>query len=341
MKKMICLLLAFCVVFTLAACGNGEEPEIRDWTRKGYFMDDDENLLSVTWMENADEPGWYVGITLGEDLIEDSWGGILHQEGNTLHGTLPTYGSKDPLMVTVSEDGPDGILLTVEGGQTYHLKGYELPQASVIINFNTEGWGYIAYAEGEDAPEVGPDHYAQSGYLGLAAPETYTILAWPQAGNLFVKWTRNGEDYTTEPQFTALLDESAEYVAVFEEDPDWENPAAAFTGDYQCDRAHASVESMGFEDAWISIEWASSAWELTRWDIFGTVDTQTMTIVYSGCTKSNIVFDDSGDVKSQEPEYEDGTGTIVFNEDGTFTWHEDQAEDREDMIFIRIGDGEF
>lgn len=33
-----------------------------------------------------------------------------------------------------------------------------------------------------------------------------------------MKWTRNGEDYSLEPQITLLLDESADYVAVFEPD---------------------------------------------------------------------------------------------------------------------------
>ena len=93
MRKMICLLLAFCMVFALAACGEKKtEHEIKEWTRQGYFMDENENMLSVTWMEDVDEPGWYVGLVLGEDWIEDAWGGMLPKEGNTLHGTLPSSG---------------------------------------------------------------------------------------------------------------------------------------------------------------------------------------------------------------------------------------------------------
>ncbi len=334
MRKMICLLLAFCMVFALGACGEKKtEHEIKEWTRQGYFMDENENMLSVTWMEDVDEPGWYVGLVLGEDWIEDAWGGMLPKEGNTLHGTLPSSGSKGDLTVTISEEGEDDLLLTVEGGETYHFKGSELPQATVMINVNTEGWGYIAYAEGEDTPEIDTEYPAQSAYIGLAEPAVYTFYAWPQAGNVFIKWTKDGEDFSAEPQLTLLLDESAEYVAVFEEDPDWQNPVMNVIGDYQCGRAHAAVRCAGFEDAWITIGWGSSAWELTQWDIFGTLDTDTMTIAYSGCTKSNIVYDENGEVKSQKPEYEGGTGTIVFNGDGTFTWHEDQAGDREDMVF--------
>ena len=59
MKKRISLLLVFCMVFALAACGEKKtEPEIKEWTRQGYFMDENENMLSVTWMDDVDEPGW-------------------------------------------------------------------------------------------------------------------------------------------------------------------------------------------------------------------------------------------------------------------------------------------
>ena len=38
-------------------------------------------------------------------------------------------------------------------------------------------------------------------------------------------------------------------------------------------------------------------------------------------------------IVSQEPEYEDGSGIITFNDDGTFTWHEDQSDSGNDMVF--------
>ena len=333
MKKTICLLLAFCMVFALAACGKQAEPESKDWTRQGYFLDESQNILTVTWMDEVDEPGWYVGCMLGEDLVEDSWGGILPQEGSTLHGTLSSSGSKGDLTVTVSEEGEEGLALAVEGGETYHFKGGELPEASIVVNVSTEGLGYIAYAEGEEAPEIDPEYPAQYAYIGLAEPAVHTFIAWPHTGYLFVKWTKNGADFSAEPQFTALLDESAEYVAVFEEDPGWQNPVMNFIGEYQCDRAHAKVECLDYDEAWVTIDWGSSAWELTRWIIIGQLDTETLTIAYEGANKTNFVYDDNGEVKSEETVYEDGTGTITFREDGSFTWHEDQSESNADLVF--------
>ena len=300
---------------------------------EGYYTDENENMLSVTRMDDVADPGWYVGFFSGENPIEDSYGGIVPQEGNSLHGSLTSGGDRPALTVTVTEEVEDGLQLVVEGGETFHFKVFDMPTASILVSINTEGWGNIAFAEGEEAPEIDPEYPYQSAQINLGEPAVHTFLAWPNEGSRFVKWTKNGEDFSTEPQISVLLDESAEYVAVFAEDPDWQNPVMNFIGEYQCGRAHALVQCAGFQDAWITIQWGSSAWELTQWDIFGTLDTDTLTIAYSGCTKSNIVYDEDGEVKSQEPVYEGGTGTVVFHDDGTFTWYEDQADNADGMLF--------
>ena len=348
MKKIICFILCTIMLFMIAACGtektanSAEQQTVApseaeqasfEWTRQGYFQDENENMLSVTWMEDIDEPGWYVGCTLGEDWVEDAWGGTLPQEGNTLHGTLPSSGSKDDLLVTILEDDNDGLLLVVEGGETYHFTTMDLPDATIFVTISTEGFGMIGYEAGETVPELDPEWPFQSAQVNLAEPETYTFAAAPESGNLFVKWTKNGEEYSTDPVITVLLDESTDFTAVFEEDSDWQNPVMNFIGEYQSDRAHALVECSGTEDALITIEWGGSATELARWDIIGRLDTDTLTINYSGVTKSIVTYDDSGEIVSQEPEYEDGTGTITFNDDGTFTWHEDQSENNKNMVF--------
>ena len=119
MKKLICLAICAVMLLALCACGGtkpadtGNTPAptpapatptptpqpAADWTRAGYFMDEDENLLSVTWMEDVDEPGWYVGVMIGELMV----GGTLPQEGNALHGSLKGWEEDaEPILVTVS-----------------------------------------------------------------------------------------------------------------------------------------------------------------------------------------------------------------------------------------------
>ncbi len=338
MKKRMYALLCASMAIALGACSGQKQStsvkeETTEWTREGYFLDDNENMLTVMWMEDTDEPGWYVSCMLGEDFMEDSWSGILPQEGNSLHGELPTYGSKDPITVTVSEEGEKGMMLVVEGGETYHFTEMEMEEATIFVSVNTEGWGNIEYAEGEEAPEIDPEYPYQSAQINIAEPATYTFTAWPEAGSVFVKWTKNGEEYSADPTITVLLDESADFIAVFEEDPDYVNPITDYVGNYQCDRANAKVETFGVSDTWITIEWGSSASETARWYIVGSFDPETKTINYTGASKANVTYDESGEITEEESVYDDGTGTVVFNDDGTFTWHEDQSESGEDMVF--------
>ncbi len=219
MKKLICLLLSVCMIFAFAACGTQPgpepEPEIKEWTREGYYSDEDDNMLSVTWMDDVDEPGWYVGCSIGGD----NYGNVIPQEGNALHGNLVPDYEDGEFIVTVSEEGTDGLLLVVQGGGTYHFRPMDIPESTICVTLNVEGWGNIDYAEGEKAPEIDTEHPYQSAQINLNEPAEHTFIAWPDDGNLFVKWTKDGKDFSTDPQITVMLDKSADYVAVFEEDP--------------------------------------------------------------------------------------------------------------------------
>ena len=331
MKKLFRLLLTICAALAVAVCGALSEGE--DWARQGAFEDANGNRLLVLPSETEGYEGWAVSFILNGEPI----GWIIQQEGNTLHGNLRGWDeNEEPFIVTVSEEGADGLRLEAEGGETYHFTAMDWPEASIVVTVNVEGWGRIAYAEGEDAPEFDPEFPAQSAYIGLAEPAVHTFAAEPQAGNLFVKWTKNGEDFSTDPQIALLLDESAEYIAVFEEDPDWQNPVMNFIGEYQCDRAQAQVSCFEADKAWITIDWGSSARELTRWIIVGRLDAETLTIAYDGASKTNLVYDEDGEIKSEEQVYGDGTGVIAFHDDGTFTWHEDQSEAGNDLVFAWI-----
>ncbi len=354
MKKLIAVLLAACALFALAACGGTKqetapapteapaaaqtpapsEPDGgADWTTEGFFTDADGNMMSITLMDDVDEPGWYVAAMLGGDVGEDSWGGMLTPVGNALKGELPSSGEKAPISVTVTKNGETGILFAVEGGETYEFDVYQMPEATITVTVNVDGWGNFDYAQGEQAPEPDPEYPYQSAQINLAGPETHSFVAWPDEGWAFVKWTKNGEDFSTEPQITVLLDESADFIAVFEKSDDGQNPVMNFIGEYQSGRARALVECDGVDGARITIEWAGSAWETARWVIVGPLDTDTLTIAYAGCVKSVLTYDDKGELKSEEVEYEDGTGSVVFGEDMTFTWHEDQSEYGTDLVF--------
>ncbi|GEM_PF-905950 len=332
MKKLICLILTVCLTCTCLLCSALSEAQA--WTRQGYFQDENGNTLLVDLSETEGYEGWSVSLTLEEETL----GWILKQEGSTLKGNLRGWDeTAEPFMVTVSEEGDDDLKLETEDGREYHFKAYELPEISFTVTLLTEGWGEIAYTEGENRPEFDPDYPVQSAYIGLTEPAVYTFAALPHAGNLFEKWTKNGEDYSTEPQITVLVDESAEYTAVFSEDPDWNNPVMSYMGEYQSDRANAVVECFSYDEAWITIDWASSASEVTRWIIDGRLDTETMTVTYENGSKVNLVYDEEGNIVNEEYEYTDGTGVITFLSVKMFTWTDHQSESGEVMPFKRVG----
>ncbi|GEM_PF-1580915 len=219
MKKRIFLLLAAGLLVSMAVYG-GEDavPEVKEWTRQGAFEDKNGSYLLITLSDTEGYEGWGVTFMQGDQMA----GWIIGQEGDVLHGNLNGWDeSEAPFVVTIAEEGEDGVTLTVEGGETYHFVPMDIPEATIFVSINTEGMGSIAYAEGGEAPDVDPEYPFQSAQVNLAEPAVHTIAAWPAAGSRFVKWTKNGEDFSDLPQVTLLLDESADYVAVFEDDPEY------------------------------------------------------------------------------------------------------------------------
>ena len=360
MKKQICVILCAAMICALTACGGQQTAdsgaadstaaaessaeteaesveetaadstaaaETGEWTREGYFQDADENFLSVTWMDVDNEKGWYVGFAPGEE----SYGGFLPLEDGKLTGTLEDM-EGGALKVTVAEEGEDGLMLETEDGTAYHFSVLDIPEATIFVNVNVEGRGNIEYAEGETAPEIDEEYPYQSAVINLAEPTTYTLLAWPEAGWQFVKWTKDGADFSEEALLTLELAESAEYIAVFEPDEKWAAASEAISGEYVCDRAQAQVD-IHDSSAFVAIQWGGSATEMASWVIMGDIDPETLTVEYTDAMKSQFTYKEDGSVEEEIVEYSDGTGTITFKEDGSgFTWHDDKS-DGEDLVF--------
>ncbi|MBQ2657214.1 MAG: hypothetical protein IJF87_01425 [Erysipelotrichaceae bacterium] len=217
MKKLTCLLLTVMMAFCITACSgsDGKQQEIaKEWTREGFFTDEEGNLVTIFKSNEEEYPGWYVGCLAGEDM----YGWYIQQEGSSLHGDIVPDYEDGHFVVTVSEEGEDGILFEVEGGKTYHLVPVEFEEASIAVSINTEGWGqFTAVSDVEDAFEA--EEPTSSMILSLYEPTVYTLTAVPAEGGedwVFVKWTKNGEDYSTDVEITVEFDESADFIAVFE-----------------------------------------------------------------------------------------------------------------------------
>ena len=84
------------------------------------------------------------------------------------------------------------------------------------LMINTDGMGAVAYGlEGEEV-EFDEDFPKQNAMVNLTEPGTYVIKAKPDDGWKFVKWTKDGEDFSEEQDITVEVAENVEYVAVFE-----------------------------------------------------------------------------------------------------------------------------
>ena len=116
----------------------------------------------------------------------------------------------------------------------------------------------------------------------------------------------------------AEADSASTEAAATEEEG--QNPVMNFIGPYAWSRASAMVEAAGSNGARISIDWASSAAEGSRWVMTGELDTETLTVKYTDCVKTDYVFGEDGEIESETVQYENGTGTITFHDDGPLTF---------------------
>ena len=283
-------------------------------------------MMSVTWMDVDTEAGWYVALMLGTE----SWGNFLPQLGRNLRGDLIPEDDGE-MIVTVSPEGTDGLVLEVEGGDTYRFAPMEIQEATINVSVDTQGMGIVDYAPGDVPPEYDPENLIRHAWINLDEPAVYAFNAWPDEGYVFVEWQKNGETFSESPELVTELAESADYVAVFAELGDGQNPVMNWVGEYAAGRAHALVECQGSDEARITIEWGDSAWSLGRWIMSGRLDEDTQTVEYSDCVYSYVVYTDEGELESETVEYENGVGRIVFAGSG-FTWYNDQ-EEREPVEF--------
>lgn len=118
-------------------------------------------------------------------------------------------------------------------------------------------------------------------------------------------------------------------------DEDGQNPIMNFVGPYACDRASMMVEASGQSDAKITINWASSASENSEWVITGAFDPDKLTVNYTDAVKTNYVYNSDGSVKSQEVEYSDGIGRIIFSDTGqsSCVWENENEPENGAMEF--------
>ena len=85
-------------------------------------------MISVAFSDIEGYEGWLVGAVLGDN----SYGNIIRQEGSSLHGNIVPDYEDGEMIVTLTEEGEGGIMLTVDGGGTYHFTPMEMQTATIL-----------------------------------------------------------------------------------------------------------------------------------------------------------------------------------------------------------------
>lgn len=125
-------------------------------------------------------------------------------------------------------------------------------------------------------------------------------------------------------------------------DVDGQNPVMNIIGTYMNDRCTATIEADGTDGAKVSAYWGETAKDGFQWDLTGTFDPATNRINYTDAKKASVTYTDIDAYDVNEVLFENGTGYIQVNEDGTLTWHDDQDADMafEPLEFVPLIDEE-
>ena len=193
------------LMLSLVSCGSGGK-----WDRLGYFIDDDPNSLFISAPEEDDDE-LSVAFCMGDDVYR----GSLPVKGGKLTGELEFFRTDDvaeTISVTITKNGKDGVKVKVKGGDTYKLSHVE--EAPIGITINVDGFGFFRALT--DSDELESDGYTTSMVLSLMAPVTYELTARSENDWVFVKWTKDGADFSKDRKITVEFAETADFVAVFE-----------------------------------------------------------------------------------------------------------------------------
>ena len=112
--------------------------------------------------------------------------------------------------------------------------------------------------------------------------------------------------------------------------------AEPFEGVWQCGRATIAMywEEEGFK---VMITWGSSAWEHSEWEYSCYYHEEDNTVVSMPFgTRTEVVYNDKGEIASATEAYNDGAATFLLDEEGHLIWRDEKENAGEGMRFERI-----
>lgn len=86
----------------------------------------------------------------------------------------------------------------------------------IKVNIDGVGMGQIAIGEDGGSPEFDDEYPMQSAFTHAEKGEKLKIGAKADDGSKFVKWTKDGEDFSEEKEIEIEVEGDVEYRAIFE-----------------------------------------------------------------------------------------------------------------------------
>ena len=97
-----------------------------------------------------------------------------------------------------------------------------------LVKVETDGIGLVAIAADGEALQFDEEMTSSASYMNVPEGTVLTIGAKESLDEYkFVRWTKNGEDYSTDYEFTVTIDAPTDFIAVFGLSNGWDGPTAS------------------------------------------------------------------------------------------------------------------
>jgi len=131
-------------------------------------------------------------------------------------------------------------------------------------------------------------------------------------------------DTGTDKDTTAPAETTAATTAVTAGEEDGQNPVMNYIGKYDNGGCVILVEADGMTGAKFTVDFPLTDSEAERYTFSGEWEEDTLKVHYNNSTKKVLKLAADGTVTEEKTEYTDGSGEIVFHEDGTLDWHDEK-----------------
>lgn len=321
MKKIMATVLAAAVVCSMAGCGGAGTSAASDSAAADTAAAPEEEVMEEELAEDDFE------LDYDTEEIDTSTNTITPYEGAYTDET----NDQDSLFLEAT-DSTNGVCVYVG------VRQEDGTLAFWVMNGTFDG-SRITYTDGmkmrEWDSEENPDEVDSemvyedgSGYFEISQDKKVTWVDEKEdSGNGLVFVWDEGMNQQIQDNMNMYLDGGGQ------------NPVMNWSGPYidSENKDFSMFVEAGAEDTsdcTITVTQETGLNQATKWYMEGTLDTETMTIEYTGCRKAACKLDNNGNVISETDEYDNGTGRFVINEmDQSISWTDDVEDAGKDLSF--------